>query len=133
MHTHTHAHTHTHTNIHTLYYTLDICMILYQFVIVHYYQVLSKSVADGFKTMRELKVTTTETSETEKFCRIFNKFFDIFNTRSLNEGRVKKNPDLYPFKEDDSRLKVHFIVIKLIQKAHDKYAVAERNTFNLFK
>lgn len=37
-------------------------------------QVLSKSVADGFKTMRELKVTTTDTSETEKFCRIFNKF-----------------------------------------------------------
>lgn len=68
---------------------------------------LSKSVADGFKTMRELKVITTETSETEKFCRIFNKFFDIFNTRSLDEGWIKKNPDLNPFKkEDDPRLKV---------------------------
>lgn len=79
-----------------------------------YYQVLSKSVADGFKTMRELKVTTTDTSETEKFCRIFNKFFDLFNTRSLEEGRIKKNPNLNPFKEeDDPRIKVRFIVIRI--------------------
>ena len=100
---------------------------------LHHHQVLSKSVADRFKTMRELKVTTTETSETEKFCRIFNKFFDIFNTRSLDEGRIKKNPDLNPFKEeDDPRLKVHFIVIKF-EKAHNELAVAERNTFNIFK
>ena len=82
--------------------------------------------------MRELKVTTTETYETEKFCRIFNKFFDIFNTRSLDEGRIKRNPDLDPFKEDDPRLKVHFILIRF-KKAHDELAVAKRNAFNLFK
>lgn len=98
-----------------------------------HHQVLSKSVADGFKTMRELKIITTETSETEKFRWIFSKFFDIFNTRSLDEGWIKKNPDLDPFKkDDDSRLKVHFIVIRF-EKAHDELAVAERNTFNLFK
>ena len=56
--------------------------------------------------MRELKVITTETSETEKFCQIFNKFFNIFNTCSLDEGWIKKNPDLNPFKEDHPKLKV---------------------------
>ena len=54
------------------------------------YQVLSKTVAEGFKTMRKLKLTSTDTVGTEKFCQIFNKFFDIFNTRSLKEGEVKK-------------------------------------------
>ena len=83
--------------------------------------------------MRELKVTTTETSEIEKFCRIFNKFFDVLNTRSLDEGRIKKNPDLNPFKEDDPRLKVPYFIVIRFEKVHDRLVVAERNTFNLFK
>ena len=53
--------------------------------------------------MRELKVTNTDTSATEKFCRVFNKFFDIFNTRSLDEGTIKKNHDLDPFSEDKTK------------------------------
>ena len=48
-----------------------------------------------------------DTPATE-FCLVFNKFFDTFNTCSLDEGRVKKNHDLDPFSEkDDPRLKVH--------------------------
>ena len=35
------------------------------------YQVLSKAVAEGFKTMRKLKLTSTDTVGTEKFCQIF--------------------------------------------------------------
>jgi len=58
--------------------------------------------------MSDLKVTTTDTSATEQFCRVLNKFFDIFNTHSLDEAKIKKNYDLYPFKEeDDPRLKVN--------------------------
>ena len=41
------------------------------------YQVLSKTVAEGFKTMRKLKLTSTDTVGTEKFFQIF------FNTCSL--------------------------------------------------
>ena len=69
---------------------------------------LSSSVANGFKSLRELKLTSTDTSETEKFCTIFDKFFDIMNTRSIDEGQRKRKPDLNPFySTDDPRLKVH--------------------------
>ena len=82
--------------------------------------------------MRELNVTKTDTSATEKFCRIFNKFFDIFNTRSINEGKFKKNHDLDPFsKEDDPRLKVHSIVKDF--KEYQLSIVVERNFSNLPK
>ena len=68
---------------------------------------LSSSVANGFKSLRELKLTSTDTSETEQFCTIFDKFFDIFNTRSIDEGQRKRKPDLNPFyRTDDPRLKV---------------------------
>ena len=50
----------------------------------------------------------------------------------LDEGRIKRNPDLNPLKEDDPRLKVNFILIRF-EKAHDELAVAKRNAFNLFK
>jgi len=58
--------------------------------------------------MRKLQQSTADTTEAEKvFCRIFDKFFDIFNTQSLDEHTIKKKPNLCPFYEsDDKRLKV---------------------------
>ena len=62
-------------------------MILYYL----HHQLLSISVPNGFKTMRELKVTTTETSETEKinFARSLISFL-YFNTHSLDEIGLKR-------------------------------------------
>ena len=38
---------------------------------------------------------------------MFDKFFDIFTTRTINEHTIKKKPNLKPFYEkDDKRLKV---------------------------
>lgn len=73
----------------------------------HTIQVLSTNVANGFATMRKLQIMTVGTEETERFCRIFDKFFDIFNTRVIEENIRKKKPNLKPFYgDDDSRLKV---------------------------
>jgi len=72
-------------------------------------EVLSSSVANGFETMKKLQQSTTDTTETEKSCQIFDKFFDIFNTRSLDEHIIKKRPNLRPFyKSYDERLTVIF-------------------------
>ena len=73
---------------------------------------LSKSVADMFKTFRELDSDDngvySDTSETEKFCRMFNRFFDCLNTRNLFEATQKRNEDLRAYRyPDDDRLKVH--------------------------
>ena len=82
------------------------------YLIAMHFQVLSKTVAEGFKTMRELKLTTTDTVETEKFCRTFNKFFDICNARSTKESQIKKNLDIDPFYSvDDPRLQVKLSVV----------------------
>jgi transposase-like protein len=70
-------------------------------------------VADAFKTMRELDTINLEeynlfkdTTETEKFCRMFNCLFDCFNTRSLFEAEHKRNEYLKPYTDkDDKRLK----------------------------
>lgn len=54
---------------------------------------MSKTVADCFSTKRALLGEigpVNDTTETEKFCRIFNKWFDCFNTRSLEEGQKKE-------------------------------------------
>jgi hypothetical protein len=76
--------------------------------------VLSKSVADVLRTLRELQEDDgpygpySDTTETEKFCRMFNRFFDCLNTRNLNEATQKRNEDLRPYtRADDDRLKVY--------------------------
>ena len=72
-----------------------------------YYKVLSSSVANAFKTMRTLSKMKVDTMETERFCRIFDKFFDIFNIRNSEEADRKKKPDLKPFySSTDERLQV---------------------------
>jgi hypothetical protein len=72
-------------------------------------QVLSKSVADLFKVFRECEEPVNvyaDTTETERFCRFFNRFFDCLNTRNLYEGKQKRNDDLLPYtSSDDIRLK----------------------------
>ena len=73
-------------------------------------QVLSKSVADAFSSVRDLESEDRfweGTAETEKFCRMFDPFFDCPNTRNLDEAKLKRKPDLRAyFKPDDSRLRV---------------------------
>ena len=57
--------------------------------------------------MKVVAVTDTNNEETEKFCRMFDKFFDCLNTRSLVEAKQKLKPNLNPyFSSEDSRLKV---------------------------
>ena len=51
---------------------------------------------------------TQDTEATEEFCRIFEKFFDLFNTRSVTECIRKRKPDLMPYyRANDVRLKVY--------------------------
>ena len=51
---------------------------------------------------------TQDTEATEEFCRIFDKFFDLFNTRSVTECIRKRKPDLMPYyRANDIRLKVY--------------------------
>ena len=76
----------------------------------HTEQVLSKSTADAFASLRQLEPVNCmwqQTIETEKFCRMFDKFFDCMNTRNLDEGMLKRKPDLNGyFSANDSRLEV---------------------------
>jgi len=70
------------------------------------------TVANGFKTLRnELGETSidSDTRETERFCRVFDQFFDIFNTRSLKEADRKAKPNLKPIELNDDRFKVNYL------------------------
>lgn len=69
---------------------------------------LSKAVADIFSSLRTTSASLVDdTTETERFCRIFNKWFDCMNTRSITEGHIKRNEDLHPYSSpDDERLQV---------------------------
>ena len=63
---------------------------------------LSKSVADAFAYYGE-----SDTRETQKFVRTFDRFFDMLNTRSLEEGIYKIKPDLLAYKTfDDPRFTI---------------------------
>lgn len=65
-------------------------------------QVLSNTVADALAHYGE-----PDTRETERFVRFMDRFFDMLNTRSVEEGSNKRKPDLDPYRTpDDSRLKV---------------------------
>ena len=53
---------------------------------------------------------TQDFMETENFCRIFDKFFDLFNTRSVTEGQRKIKPNLNPYYDkEDPRLDVSIL------------------------
>ena len=61
--------------------------------IVTYIQVLSSSVAKALEYYRD-----PATKETQRFCQIFDRFFDCLNVRSYSEGRKKRKPDLLPYR-----------------------------------
>ena len=49
----------------------------------------------------------SDTKETIRFVRIFDRFFDMLNARSLEECEFKRKPDLAPYRSsEDTRLKV---------------------------
>ena len=56
---------------------------------------LSTSVAEAFGFEKN-----SDTSETERFVRTFDKFFDLMNVRSLKEGEHKRKPNLNPYRKD---------------------------------
>lgn len=66
---------------------------------------LSETVANGLK----LYVLQDNTKETEKFVRMFDKFFDCLNGRNLKEHILRRKPNLKPyFSSSDGRLEVQF-------------------------
>ena len=66
---------------------------------------LSSSVAHAFEYFGD-----DDHTETIKFVMIFDRFFDCFNVRSLDEGVHKRKPDLRPYRDpNDSRLAVSLI------------------------
>ena len=52
-----------------------------------------------------------EVKETERFVRIMNHFFDMFNVHCTTEGIAKKNNDLLPYRSlTDPRFKVNTLL-----------------------
>ena len=67
-------------------------------------QVLSESVANAFSYFDD-----PDTTETQRFVSLFDKFFDCLNVRSTNEWIGKRNPNLKPYTSpSDERLEVSF-------------------------
>lgn len=51
-----------------------------------------------------------DTEETEQFCRLFDRFFDMLNTRAIDEGIRRRKPDLKAYeKVDDARFQVNVL------------------------
>ena len=77
-------------------------------------QVLSSSVAVAFKTLRTQGIMQ-DTEETEQFCRLFDRFFDMLNTRAIDEGIRRRKPDLKAYeKVDDSRFQVSVLHLWIV-------------------
>ena len=79
-------------------------------------QVLSKSIAKVFEYYGD---EDEDTLETQRFVTTFDCFFDMMNTRCLEEGMQKRKPDLAPYKSpNDDRLKIKVYVWMCIQLKH---------------
>ena len=71
--------------------------------------------ANAFDTLRSLGIMQG-TEETEQFCRTFDRFFDMLNTRIIHQEIRSKKPDLAAYeKADDSRFEVYCISAYNIQ------------------
>ena len=69
---------------------------------------------NAFKTLRILGIMK-DTEETERFCLMFDRFFDMLNTRAIDEGMRRKKPDLKPYeKVDDERFQVNACICIII-------------------
>lgn len=56
-----------------------------------------------------------EMTETIRFVRFFDRFFDCLNVSSLSEGRHSRKPDLYPYRSpNDKRFTVCAAVVGLL-------------------
>lgn len=65
------------------------------------------------------------TFETERFVRMFDKFFDCLNVRSFTECTEKRKPDVRPYRsKDDPRFDVSF---------HSSYTKCETNFMHYYK
>ena len=52
------------------------------------------------------------TGETQRFCSMFDRFFDCLNIRAYSEGKKKRKPNLLPYRTaNDTRLKVLILLI----------------------
>ena len=67
-------------------------------------KVLSRSVADTFVAMRTLGDMEVDTRAAEEFVRVFDNFFDLFNTCNLDEGHFNDLNAYYC--ANDKRLQV---------------------------
>ena len=94
------------------------------------FQVLSTSVANalGYYNLEE-------TVETEKFVRLFDKFFDCLNVRCVSASIHRRKPDLRPYRSpDDPRLKVSKLLFtNWIKITITFLAVADRELSGLLK
>ncbi len=75
-------------------------------------QVLSASVANALEYHGD-----SDSTETAKFVCLFDRFFDCFNARSIDECIKKRKPDLGPYRDPSDSRRLTFIAI---------IAVAER-------
>jgi len=65
-------------------------------------QVLSKSVSDAFAYYGD-----PDTTETQRFVLMMDRFFDCLNVRNKSEWIKKRKPDLRPYTSpDDDRFSV---------------------------
>ena len=59
---------------------------------------MSESVANALQFYGQ-----SETKETERFIKFFDKFFDCLNVRGVNEDVTKKKPNLSPFRSPNDQ------------------------------
>ena len=72
-------------------------------------QVLSASVANALEYHGD-----SDSTETATFVRLFDRCFDCFNARSIDESIKKRKPDLGPYRDpSDSRLSVRLLTLIL--------------------
>ena len=75
---------------------------------VLFLQVLSNTVANALEYVGDPR-----TKQTERFVRMFDRFFDMLNTRSLEECVHKRKPDLAPYRntQDTYTLEVFITLV----------------------
>ncbi len=92
-------------------------------------QVLSKTVADAFSYE-----ANSNLRETERFVRLFDRFFDCMNVRNFTEAIYQRKPDLRPYRRsDDPRLSVCSVILQLSGKRYHVFffTVATEGLFGI--
>ena len=80
--------------------TIILCIYIYILCVCN--QVLSTSFAKALEYYKD-----PATKEIQRFCQMFDHFFDCLNVQSYTEGRKKRKPDLLPYRTiKDTRFKV---------------------------